>query len=285
MPIGQVVNTGLGLLLEGHNDRRQVRQAGKLGQQQLALDMQKMNHSNKLQKEMWDATNYSAQVAHMKKAGLSPGLAYGMSGGGGVTAGGGGGGGSVGGAQAPSGGGEMMGMQLLGAQRALVEAQTRKTEAETEKTSGVDTTLTATKGAIAELERSLLHDNYEAVHGKALAEWAKLEGEAVQAHNKGLVAKNTVPEEIKIKQGEVLGVALANELKKEKINLTEEQTKAMVHSIAQKWKDLQLKEGKLNLDRFINDVAASTRLTVETAAKVVGNIIDVKKINAIKAKK
>lgn len=276
MPIGQVVNAGLGMLLQGHNDRRQVKQAGRLGEQQLGLDKQKMDYGQKLQKEMWDATNYGAQVNHLKGAGLNSGLAYGMSGGGGVTAGSGGGSGSVGGAQAPSGGGEMMGMQLLGAQRALIEAQTEKTKAETAKTSGVDTVLADKKGQIAELERSLMHDTYESVHGKALAEWAKLEGEATQAQSKGIVAKNTVSEEIKIKQGEVLGVALANELRKEKINLTEEQTKAMVQGIAQKWKDLQLKEGKLNLEKFVQDVANSTRLTVETAAKVVGNIVNVK---------
>lgn len=269
MPIDKIVNAGLGLLLQGHNDRRQVKQAGKLGNQQLGLDMQKMDHAQKLQKQMWDDTNYSAQVAHMKKAGLNPGLAYGMSGGGGQTVGSGGGGGSVGGAQAPAGGGEMMGMQLLGAQKALVEAQTEKTKAETEKTAGVDTDLTATQGKIAELERSMKHDTYEETYYKITAEADKAFAEAT-------IAGETVDTEVKIRQGELIGIALANELKREKINLTDEQTKAMVEGVAQKWKDLELKEGKLNLDKFVNDVAASTRLTVETAAKVISNIVGMK---------
>lgn len=62
---------------------------------------------------------------------------------------------------------------------------------------------------------------------------------------------------------------MANELKGEQINLTQAQTDAMIASIAQKWKDLELKEGKLNLDKFVNDVANSTRLTVDTVGKVV----------------
>ena len=39
---------------------------------------------------MWDKTNYSAQVAQLKQAGLNPGLLYGMGGAGGATTGPGG---------------------------------------------------------------------------------------------------------------------------------------------------------------------------------------------------
>ena len=50
---------------------------------QLKLNQQGHN----LQKKMWDETNYGAQVAHMKKAGLSVGLMYGKGGGSGTTTG------------------------------------------------------------------------------------------------------------------------------------------------------------------------------------------------------
>jgi hypothetical protein len=43
--------------------------------------------------------------------------------------------------------------------------------------------------------------------------------------------------------------------------------------VAQKWKDLEISEGKLNLDRFVKDVADSTKLTVETAGKIVNTIV------------
>lgn len=260
-------NTGLGMLLQGHNNRVQLKQQGKLSAQQLGFDKQKMDYANKKQLEMWNATNYSSQVAHMEKAGLNPGLAYGMSGGGATTAGGGQA--SVGAPQAATGQ-EIMGLQLMGAQKALIEAQTAKAQAEADKTAGVDTALATTQSKIAELERSMLHDTYEETY-------YRIKGEADKAHFEAAILGKTVDTEVKMRQGELLGIGLANELKKEGIKLTQAQTKETVNRIAQRWMDLKLKEGKLDLDKFVNDVAMSTRLTVETAAKVVNNLVNVKK--------
>ena len=260
-------NTGLGMLLQGHNNRVQLKQQGKLGRQQLQLNKEMLNYQQQKQLEMWNATNYSAQIDHMKKAGLNPGLAYGMSGGGGLTAGGGA---PNVGQPAAAQGQEIMNMQLLGAQKELLEAQTEKTKAEAAKTAGVDTQLAVTQQKIAELERSMLNDTYEVTYHKLTAEMDK-------AHFEAALAGKTLDTEIKMKQGELLGIGLANELKKEGIKLTEAQTKETVNRIAQKWMDLKLKQGKLDLDKFVNDVAMSTRLTVETASKVVNNLVNMKK--------
>ena len=54
---------------------------------QIAGSKQLTDYQYMKQKEMWDTTNYEAQKEHLKKAGLNPGLLYGMSGGGGVTTG------------------------------------------------------------------------------------------------------------------------------------------------------------------------------------------------------
>ena len=78
-----------------------------------------------------------ALTEQLKKAGLSPALQYGGSGGGGATTGGGSG--SVAAAKAPSGGGEVMGLQMMDAQRRLIEAQTQNVLADTAKKTGVDT--------------------------------------------------------------------------------------------------------------------------------------------------
>ena len=134
---GAAINTGLGLALEGHNDRRQLRQNKRLGEQQLGFDLQRLDAQSKAQYEMWLKTNYPGQLEQMKKAGLSPGLMYGMSGGGGTTTGGGIPSGS--GGQAPQGGNEIIGLQLMKAQKDLLEAQATKTGAEAEKIQGVDT--------------------------------------------------------------------------------------------------------------------------------------------------
>lgn len=88
---GAAAQTGLGLLLEKHNDRRQLNMQQKLGQQQLGLSNQSAKYQSDLALERWNATNYGAQLAEMKKHGLSPGLMYGGSGAGGAMAGGGGG--------------------------------------------------------------------------------------------------------------------------------------------------------------------------------------------------
>jgi len=135
----------LGLALEGHNDRRQLKQQGKLQELQIAGQKEMGEFNLQQQMKLWEQTNYKAQMEQLRKAGLNPALLYGMSGGGGTTASANTG--NVNGANAPSGGGETiaaggMGMQLgmILAQQKLIEAQTRQVEAETAKTSGVDTT-------------------------------------------------------------------------------------------------------------------------------------------------
>ena len=80
--------------------------------------------------KMWEDTNYSAQLAQMKKAGLNVGLMYGMGGGGGTTASIQAG--NVSGGNSASGSGEIgMGIQM-GMQMALLKAQKENIEADTQ---------------------------------------------------------------------------------------------------------------------------------------------------------
>ena len=102
---GSAVSTGINSLfgIDKYNDERQVAQQQKLTDIQTEANEQLMNESYALQQKMFDYTynknTASAQVAELKKAGLNPALAYGLSGtGGGTTAGSGGA--SVGGSQA-----------------------------------------------------------------------------------------------------------------------------------------------------------------------------------------
>lgn len=264
---GTAINTGLGLALQAHNDARQLRQQNLLNRQQLGINKEFTDYQQQKQLEFWKATNFQGQMAEMRAAGINPGLVYGMGGAGGATVGGAGA--SVGAAKAPAGGQEIIGMQMMSAQKALIEAQTRKTEAETAKTAGPDTDIATSEARIRKLQGQMTYDTYEATFGKTMAEWGKLEAETKKLQAEGNVAYETQSVAIKQREGELIGLLMANELKGEQINLTEAQTEAMIQSIAQKWKDLELKEGKLNLDKFINDVANSTRLTVETAGKVV----------------
>jgi len=144
--IDTIGGTALGLMLQGHNDRRQVEQQRKLGEQQLGFNIQQMGAQKAMDLQMWKDTNYSAQVEEINKAGLNPALLYGKGGGGGTTVGNSGGG--VNAPNAPQGGGEVMGMMMQQAQLKVMEAQAEAMKADANlknvdanKKAGVDTEL------------------------------------------------------------------------------------------------------------------------------------------------
>lgn len=120
---------------------RQIKQQQKLQDQQIKGNKEMADYNQQKQMEMWRDTNYTAQREQMMKAGLNPGLMYGMSGGGGTTTGSGSGG-SVQGATAD---GEVartgMGLQmasqlaLLNAQKENIEADTANKKAQTGQTT------------------------------------------------------------------------------------------------------------------------------------------------------
>lgn len=121
-----------GLALEGHNDRRQLKQQKKLQDLQIAGQKDLSAYNYGLQLDMWKNTSYPAQKELMQKAGLNPALMYGMSGGGGQTTGTPSG--NVTGAEAPRGGGEQlaaMGISMQAAQLSLLKAQKENIEADT----------------------------------------------------------------------------------------------------------------------------------------------------------
>lgn len=126
-----IVGQAMGLALEGHEDKRQLKQQGKLQKLQIQGSKELTDYNMMKQLEMWKNTSYPAQIELMKEAGLNPGLMYGMGGGGGQTTGSANG--NVSGAAAPSGTGTAgeMGMQLM--QMRLMRAQEENINADTEK--------------------------------------------------------------------------------------------------------------------------------------------------------
>lgn len=131
--IGGVVGTGMGLALQGHNDRRQLEQNDRLLAQQQGYQRSLFDYQQQKQYEMWLKTNYGAQVEQLKKAGLNPGLMYGMGGGGGTTVGAGAP--SAPNADAPKGGHEIQDMTGMGLQLATQAAQIKLLEAQANKTN------------------------------------------------------------------------------------------------------------------------------------------------------
>lgn len=195
---GSAIGAGMGMLLEKRNDKRQLEQQRKLTAMQLEAnkDMAMFNHKNAMQ--MWNETNYGAQVEHLKAAGLNPGLLYGKGGGGGTTTAGAATGGGVGMATATPGGGEIMGMmmqrmqmEMMNAQKENIQADTEKKEAETAKTAGVDT---------REAETRIINLTQGVENAKAVEQLTKAQTAVQQAAAK--IQTETIDEQIgTIEQG------------------------------------------------------------------------------------
>lgn len=141
--LGMQAAAGIGKALgigQGYN--RQLKQQEKLNALQIKNQAELAQIQHNLQLDMWDKTNYPAQVEQLKKAGLNPALLYGKGGGGGATVGMGMNTGVTGGQAGMAGGLEGIGvMGMLPAQIELIKAQTENVKADTAKKSGVDTEL------------------------------------------------------------------------------------------------------------------------------------------------
>ncbi len=133
--IGTGVAGSLLGMIGGHNaQRRQHRDTKELMGMQHAnqRNLNQMGHD--LQMDMWNKTNYGAQVGHMKDAGLNPALMYGSAGQGGQTGSQGGGSASMGQAQQM----KMMDMQnlMMGAQMKKLKSEANLNDANAEAIGG-----------------------------------------------------------------------------------------------------------------------------------------------------
>lgn len=167
---GGAIEFGLELATAKYNDRRQLRQQRKL--QELQIQGQKeMGEFNQQQAlDLWDKTNYAAQREQLKKAGLNPGLLYGMSGGGGATANATPG--NVSGANAPNAPmNKGMGLEL-GLAAAQTQAQIQLTKAQTEKTQAETA---ATQGETAPVQQQMNKTSAEIENIKQQTENAKVQ--------------------------------------------------------------------------------------------------------------
>ena len=230
-------------------------------------------------KEMWNYTNFENQMKHIKEAGLSPGLIYGMGGQGGSTQGAG----TANGVGLPQDQSVGMGLraQEIGIEMAnalsqikLNESQASKNEAEANKIKGVDTEAqqATIDNLIAQtsnekIKRGLILGQIRVADAEEelkrnTADWTKEKAEETRWNIKSLqkgIDKLAV---------EINGVELDNNLKKRTIDnkvkesaltlqnlmaeillkgsqksVNEEQAKAIPAEILQGWEKL-VKEGK-----------------------------------------
>lgn len=102
---------------------------------QQGYNLENAERSHQYALDMWDKTNYEAQIKHMKAAGLNPALMYGGGGQGGTTVGAG----KVDQVQQATAGASIV---QMGLQAKLAEAEIRKTNAEAAKIMSETTAIT-----------------------------------------------------------------------------------------------------------------------------------------------
>lgn len=130
---GQLLSQAGQYGIQNMRDSQAMRNQKTLNNQQFRHQQALNEQGKELALQQWKDTNYEAQRREMEKAGLNPGLMYGMGGGGGTTANAGSGGSAQGGS-APAPQQMKVGLDIAEiSQVRLLDAQAKKLEAETKK--------------------------------------------------------------------------------------------------------------------------------------------------------
>lgn len=238
----------LNAAFSGHQDARQLDQQAKLQRQQIegARELKNMDMANQL--AMMKA-QYGANIAGMKEAGLSPALMYGGAGQGGATAGQGGMP-TAGTAGDPNAGvANSIQLGMMKAQTENIEADTEMKKATATKTAGVDTEATAAntaltqlKSDLAEIEKGLQNRTLDQQVNIIWQQSQEAEGRAMEQVNKGVIARETVQDEIKRIKQEATNSIIAAAAMKQGIELDSARIEEITTSIMQRWKQLNLTE-------------------------------------------
>jgi len=213
----------------------------------IAKELGQFNHD--LAMQMWNDTNYGAQVQHMKDAGLNIGLMYGSPGQGGTTQ-------SSTPSANPGQNPNQPHIQGIGMQTAvagmkalaeieLAKSQAKKNEAEAEKIKGVDTEESKQRiqesaqrienliqNAKTDREKELLQRSQRYVADR---EYDKLVEEINILADDRFISNNTRQERINIITNEAIQSELNHALTEAQTDLTKEQEKKAWHEIRQKW--------------------------------------------------
>jgi hypothetical protein len=269
------------------------------------MDLQKSNQmelnrqGQQIQQETWEKTNYPRQIEMLKEAGMNPSLLYSKGGSGGVT-------GSQGGGSASSGSAPNLGMLPL---PSLIEAAKLKSEIDVNKsianlnntnankTAGVDTDKTQAEikeitqnianeevkneilkidEKLKQLELSKSELTFDAYLKKVHEELRDLKGKADKSIVEGENAKELQRIAVQKYKNEAYATVLQNQLSKQNINKTKQETVNMIEELQIKWaqlglneRDISVKEYKNRIDKFVAEMNAST----PAVGNVLGNMI------------
>lgn len=223
--------------------KNQRRHQLALMQKQYEYNEKTAENNQERNKEMWDYTNYENQVKHARNAGLSIGLLYGQGGGQGMSATGA----QAEGTGQPTDKGteaaqrqQQIGLQMadIAATVELKKAQAKEAEAEADKKKGVDTDLAKSITKLNEALAITENMKTEEVAAK-IKYWGDASVEMFQSARKHAaeadILEGTKENEIQKSAYEAYNTMLQGLETISKINLNEEQTKAIGENLAIAW--------------------------------------------------
>lgn len=281
---GMGIGSAIGGIAQGLGSILTIGAQKRAATKQFERQKELQEHAGEKQMDIWNRTNYGAQVDHMKRAGLNPALMYGMGGGAGGTTG------SVGTGQANQEnvmdiGGAVAQNRLVQAQVENLKAQTQKTEVEAEKIAGVDTEKTTAETGLTNIQAELQRINAE-VAGRTKEQAIsyikdnadKMLAETVQAQIKQTIDERTYNDRVNQIKQESIGAMLENQLRDTNIRLNEERIKEIAENIVQRWEQIRLQgEG---IDASLKNMEKLTEAMlwgagINAAGNLVGDVIDV----------
>lgn len=306
MAMGQAAQQSGDLITRTVGMGMQRSQNKKLLQQEYEYNKKWGKFQNELALDMWDKTNYAAQIEQMKKAGLNVGLMYGGGGAGGAIAQqpSAGASGAKASDQMPSGGmGMQIGMQaarnqkemeVLEAQKENINADTANKKAENPNIGKEGANL-GTQNQIMELDRQLkeLSNQRETETIKdqiasVKAQKEKLEAEARQENVEANVSEATEKEQVKQRgEGATLEQQMRIAAQKSGIQVNEAQVKKMSADITESWsriekqwadnkidkKQLELEKEKILIQKAQQEFNTSTAAQIKQWTSILGEFV------------
>lgn len=246
---------------------------------QYKLNQQAADYSQKKALEMWEKTNYGAQVDQMKMANVNPSLMYSKSGGGGATTSGG----QMDGVGMGTSAAVSMGLQWqqIKANTDLMRAEAAKANAEAAKISGADIRNTEADTKVKEKELELKDsvislNNVTENLRNAETEWKWTDMYRIQAsahemwQNARKIAtdadinEETKRVQIQKTEQEAINSIIAGMEAVSRIKLNETQIKGIENEIRAVWAEIATKEmtaeaAKKNADTAANKLAAEVK--------------------------
>lgn len=269
--LSDFAGAGMGMLMQGVNDRRQLKQQHKLMQMQMHGMKQMGQFNYDQQMRMWHETNIGPQMELLKEAGLNPGLFYKGAGAGGTTQAMGAPG--IGGANAPVGGMEIMNMMMAKAQTELIRAQTEKTKAETGNvplegknieaqtaslTQGINNQkaveeLTKIQTNIAQIDEHIKGMTQNQAVAKLMTELRYTTAQMHIIERQNNIDEATMDEKIKIMELAVIEAGLRNELTRTQKDKTKAEIDQMAKQIAIQLDQLKVSQDQVEISRKLQE--------------------------------